>query len=155
MNCDGFGKAFEEKAEFNQYWYSPLTIQKIAQEVIQLNGKCAMLSTPSIYFSIPVESRNNCYLFDYDKGLSKDERFVFYDFNDPETIPEDLLGSFDLLVVDPPFITEEVWRKYAKSAHLLLKPETGKVILTTIAENEKLLFELFQATTTVSKQNSV
>jgi hypothetical protein len=73
----------------------------------------------------------------------------------------------DVVVVDPPFITEEVWRKYAITAKLLLKPEgrfrvslfqictflgssVGKVILTTIAENKDLLFELFGATPTVS-----
>jgi hypothetical protein len=27
----------------------------------------------------------------------------------------------DMVVIDPPFITEEVWRKYSNTAHLLLK----------------------------------
>ncbi len=87
-----------------------------------------------------------------------DRGFVYYDFNKPEELREDLLKSFDMVVVDPPFITEEVWRKYAATCKLLLKEgidETtgqsfGKVILTTIYENKNLLNELLNAEPTVS-----
>jgi 16S rRNA G966 N2-methylase RsmD len=36
---------------------------------------------------------------------------VFYDFNKPEDIPQELKNSFDMIVIDPPFITREVWEK--------------------------------------------
>ena len=45
----------------------------------------------------------------------------------------------DLCVVDPPFITEDVWRKYAEAVRLCLRPG-GKVMCTTVAENEGVLF---------------
>jgi hypothetical protein len=61
---DAFSQKYEEKAEYNQYWYSPFTIQKMADEVVLLGGKAAFLSTPSIYFSIPESDRGNCHLFD-------------------------------------------------------------------------------------------
>lgn len=73
-------------------------------------------------------------------------------------------------MIDPPFITEEVWRKYGTTAKLLLVPSggktlfpsylivcshlTGKAILTTIQENKDLLQELFSATPTVSESVS-
>ena len=47
---------------------------------------------------------------------------VFYDFNQPTAIPSELHGAFALVVIDPPFITREVWEKYAEAAHLLLCP---------------------------------
>jgi hypothetical protein len=53
-----------ENQDLNQYWYSPKTIQKITEEIINLSGKVAFLSTPSIYFSIPEDIRHNCFLFD-------------------------------------------------------------------------------------------
>ena len=46
---------------------------------------------------------------------------MFYDFNKPEEFPSELRGQFDMVVVDPPFITREVWEKYAVTSHLLLK----------------------------------
>jgi 16S rRNA G966 N2-methylase RsmD len=46
---------------------------------------------------------------------------VFYDFNRPEDIPESLRKTFDMVVIDPPFITEEVWRKYGTAGKMLQK----------------------------------
>lgn len=58
----------------------------------------------------------------YDKKWNDDPGFVFYDFNEPENVPSDLLGSFDMVVIDPPFITREVWEKYTATAKVLMKP---------------------------------
>ena len=69
---------------------------------------------------------------------------MFYDFNKPEEIPEELHGQFHLAIIDPPFITREVWEKYAEAAKLLLK-EDGQVLLSTIDENEEMLKELLNA----------
>lgn len=63
-----------------------------------------------------------CDLLQYDKKWNSDEGFVFYDYNAPDAIAESLRGTFDAVIIDPPFIVEEVWRKYAVSAKLLLKP---------------------------------
>jgi hypothetical protein len=38
---------------------------------------------------------------------------VYYDFNKYEELSKDLHGYFDMVVIDPPFITREVWEKYA------------------------------------------
>lgn len=71
-----------------------------------------------------------CTQFD-DKFQSEGEQFVLFDFRKPEQIPEALHGSFDLLVIDPPFITREVWELYAQSARLLARPG-AKILLSTI-----------------------
>jgi hypothetical protein len=46
-----------------------------------------------------------------------------------------------MVVIDPPFITEDVWELYATAAKLLLS-KRGKLMLTTIAEHEQWLKEL-------------
>lgn len=33
---------------------------------------------------------------------------MLYDFTKPEDIPHEVRGTFDMVVVDPPFITKEV-----------------------------------------------
>lgn len=135
----------EEDADHNQYWYSQPTIDALVKEVEAAGGACAFLSTPSLYFSIPEERRAKHYVFDYDgKKFGADPRFVLYDFHKPEELPADLLGTFDVVVIDPPFITKEVWELYAQAAKLLLKASAdgsiaGKVIGTTIVENAPLL----------------
>ena len=59
--------------------------------------------------------------FKFDEVWQNDRGFVKYDFNAPNLLPTELANSFDVIVIDPPFITEEVWRKYAISGHFLLK----------------------------------
>jgi hypothetical protein len=50
-----------------------------------------------------------------------------------------------MVVIDPPFITREVWEKYAEISKLLLKQEGGMALLSTIDENEEMIGELMGA----------
>ena len=48
-----------------------------------------------------------------------------------------------MVVIDPPFITREVWEKYTEAAKLLLKKEEGtRVLGSTIDENQAFMKEL-------------
>lgn len=61
------------------------------------------------------------------------------------------MNSFDLVVIDPPFISHSVWRKYSQTANALLKWKAplgkeslfGMVLATTVQENIELMQELF------------
>lgn len=64
-----------------------------------------------------------------------------YDFNHPEAIPESLHHAFDCVVIDPPFITREVWEKYTAAAKLLLvKEPEGKLSLDLCSRNGNFNF---------------
>ncbi|CAI2382156.1 unnamed protein product [Moneuplotes crassus] len=131
----------KENGDFNQYWYSKDTIEFMKNQVEKHSKSCAFLSTPSIYFSLKDKDiKGNSKVFDYDKKFYKDPNYVFYDFNKPEDIPTDLEGVFDFVVIDPPFVTEEVWTLYATAAKYLLA-EDGKILLSTIDEREEFLKE--------------
>lgn len=150
-----FLKGNPEDPALNQYWYSQGTVEALANEcdrIIEERGKdlrVAFLSTPSIYFALDVDKRGSSYVFDYDRKWDDDRGFVFYDFNKPTEFEIDSLkGSFDMVVIDPPFITREVWEKYTETAGWLLKEkpawgkEGGMVIGTTLQENAGFLDEL-------------
>jgi EEF1A lysine methyltransferase 1 len=156
MSANAFLLETEENGDFNQYWYSERTIARIVEALVENGGKIAFLSTPSLYFSLPEDLRSKAYVFDYDRKWESDRGFVFYDYRLPEDFPEQLKGSFDMVVVDPPFIVEEVWEKYAITSKLLLKKglaadgsPAGKVILTTVFENAAMLERLLGAKPTV------
>ncbi|ETV81698.1 hypothetical protein H257_05302 [Aphanomyces astaci] len=137
-----FAATYKEKEEFNQYWYSSATIEYLAKEILRSNPKCvAFLSTPSLYYACEELQKDATFaatstptfvLFDLDAALP---RVVPYDFNDPTSFPghaaTEFEHAFDFVVIDPPFITEQVWTKYAESARHLLVPQ-GKLLLTTI-----------------------
>ena len=106
--CAFLSGTYVEDADHNQYWYSPNTIKQIVLDIEQQGGRVAFLSTPSLYFSVSADCRGRSKVFDFDRKWENDPNFVFYDFNKPEDLPTDLLNTFDIAVIDPPFITQEV-----------------------------------------------
>jgi len=138
--ADVFLKEEREDGEFNQYWYTRHTIAVLADEAEQAGGRCAFLATPSVYFSLGSErALAGGAVFDLDPRfgpptMKKGGTYVQYDFKEPAAFPPELKGAFDMVVIDPPFIVEEVWVKFAETARMLLK-EGGKVLCTTVPEN--------------------
>ena len=58
-----------------------------------------------------------------------------------------MLGTFDMCVIDPPFITREVWQKYAQAVKILMKigengSIVGNLLCSTIDENKGIMKEL-------------
>ncbi|KAJ7545695.1 hypothetical protein O6H91_08G005900 [Diphasiastrum complanatum] len=131
-----------EKRELNQYWYSPHTIATLVKEIEEHAKKAAFLSTPSVFFSLkdPGLKSGSC-IFDVDTQWESLPNFVKWNFNQPQHIDESYHHVFDYIVIDPPFVTPEVWIKYAEAARLLLRDD-GKIILSTILENAELLKQI-------------
>ena len=139
-----FLKRTPENADFNQYWYSEKTIQFILSQVQKHGNKIGLISTPSIFFSLPKEVQDKSYLFDIDDALiSKHKNGRKYDFNwtDYDEKYPDLKGVFDFIVIDPPFITEEAWSKFAAFAKYLANDKC-KILVSSIAENDEKLKRL-------------
>lgn len=140
----------EENPNLNQYWFSEDTRETlcnaIRESILTKGGstaRVAFLSTPSLYFTLSDEERKQCTLFDYDKTLAQNcKSYVFYDFNSPTSIDANLQGLFDVIVIDPPFVSPSVWESYAITVALLAK-EVAHIICTTVAENEALMQRLF------------
>ena len=148
-----------EDQQLNQYWYSQATIDTLREAILEgvtsLDKdapKVAFLSTPSLYFAFDEAERQNYFLFDFDSKAtwSKDANYVYYDYNNPLGFDKSLYSSFDVVVIDPPFITREVWDKYAQTARALATSNQQQplVIATTVIENAPLMKKLFSATPT-------
>jgi len=138
---NAFLSGTSERADLNQYWFSDATIRAFVEEVEASGGSAALVSTPSIYFSLPEALRKRSKVLDFDRQWASDSGYVFYDFNEPEALPSELHNQFDFVLVDPPFITPEVWANYAATTRLLLRPG-GHVLCTTIAENADMMQSL-------------
>jgi hypothetical protein len=170
-----------EDPTLNQYWYSARTIRAIIDELESTTTtnnatakpdddddddadagarrlRIAFLSTPSLYFSLTPGAgsvQESSIVFDFDTQWSDHPNYRFFDYNDVEgTIGDEMRGTFDMCVIDPPFITKDVWAKYATAARLCLRSPSsssllggggrgGKVMCTTVAENETMLNTLF------------
>ena len=136
-----------EKVEFNQYWYSSDTVSVIVAEMVRLAPKrVALLSTPSVWLPA-LQAKLHADLFDFDASFqelsaqSSLGEFVHYDFNTPN-ISSQRAGLYDLVLIDPPFITLDVLTAYAITCKQLLSKD-GRLIISSIAENLEHFQELF------------
>ena len=134
-------------ADFNQYWYSAGTISTILnvvrenclQQQHSAHLDVAFISTPSLFFALTPSERAKSRLLDFDAELGTDEpNFVLYDYRRPTELPDGLAGAFACIIIDPPFITRDVWEQYIATAKLMLV-ERGLLVLTTVLENAEVL----------------
>jgi EEF1A lysine methyltransferase 1 len=137
-------------ADLNQYWYSAATAGALiaaVREGLAIEHDAALdvafVSTPSLFYSLPSYERVRSRVLDIDEALRDAEPgFVYYDFHHPTRLPEELRGAFHMCVIDPPYITLDVWRHYAATASWLLH-DGGLVLCTTVVENAAFLKATF------------
>ncbi|KAM8976387.1 EEF1A lysine methyltransferase 1 [Pelodytes ibericus] len=130
----------EEDWQLSQFWYDDNTALSLAKEAIDVcgeNGRIACVSAPSIYQKLKglaAENLSVC-LLEFDRRFSVyGEDFIFYDYNNPLHLPERLeQHSFDIVIADPPYLSEECLRKTGETIKYLTR---GKVLLCTGAVME-------------------
>ncbi|XP_075054959.1 EEF1A lysine methyltransferase 1 [Mixophyes fleayi] len=138
--------AVEEDWQLSQFWYSDETALCLAKEALEAsgkNGRIACVSAPSIYQKIKGLAGDDvsvC-LLEYDRRFSVyGDDFVFYDYNNPLDLPERLQQhSCDIVLADPPYLSEECLRKTAETVRYLSK---GKILLCTGAVMEDLVTQI-------------
>lgn len=100
--------------------------------------RIACISAPSIYQKLKqLESDSgdesqgvSAVLLEFDRRFDVyGDEFIFYDYNNPLCLPEDVLPqSFDIVIADPPYLSEECLSKVALTVKYLTK---SKILLCT------------------------
>ncbi|XP_062910248.1 EEF1A lysine methyltransferase 1 [Mobula hypostoma] len=136
----------EENWQLSQFWYSDETADRLAQEAIEAvggGGRIACISVPSVYQKLKQlwNEEFSAILLEYDRRFSiYGKEFYFYDYNNPLNLCEDLHPhSCDLVIADPPYLSEECLSKIALTVKYLTK---GKILLCTGAVMEDLAAKL-------------
>ena len=124
-----------------RYLY-PETSSKFGSEVDKLVDKA--VNNRSSGKDESDQSEMESYLFEYDERFSLltppqstlpdsgVDRFVHYDLNKPLEIPSSLESTFDMVILDPPYLNKDTNLKMAQTAKKLLKSEKdGKILLIT------------------------
>ncbi|CAH1971223.1 unnamed protein product [Acanthoscelides obtectus] len=142
----------DENWQLSQFWYDDATIDflvNIALKSVGSDGKIALVSCPTLYKKMRQKADKNCEitLFEYDNRFAVyGEDFMFYDYNSPLSIPREKSGYYDLVIADPPFLSEECLTKTAVSIRFLTKE---KIILCTGAIMTDLAKRLLDLNKTV------
>ncbi|MBN3322790.1 EFMT1 methyltransferase, partial [Atractosteus spatula] len=139
--------AVQEDWRMSQFWYSEETAVRLAEELLSAvggRGRIACVSAPSVYQKLKQQKGEevSVVLLEFDRRFSiYGQDFVFYDYSNPLDLPEDMgAQSFDIVIADPPYLSEECLSKVALTVKFLTR---GKVLLCTGAimeeQAEKLL----------------
>ena len=145
MHQGDFQRKFLEKSELNQYWYSRSTITAIRDELVQKRPQnVAFVSTPSLFFNV-CDHIPDSHLFDLDKDFneSTNGRFSEFDYRAMNISPMHR-HKYDAVIIDPPFITEDVISAYIEVYLLLAKGSESLLLFTTIAENQGVIARLLR-----------
>ncbi|KAF8778302.1 EEF1A lysine methyltransferase 1 like protein [Argiope bruennichi] len=140
----------EEDWELSQFWYDEETstlLAKAALECVGENGRIACVSSPSVYNQLrKISESKKHYLFEYDKRFQDKfpGQFVFYDYKSPLQLDSKLSSYFDLVIADPPFLSEECLEKFTQTINFLTDK---KVILCTGAIMEEAAKKLLNLQT--------
>lgn len=97
--------------------------------------RVACVSAPSVYQKLKQgvvsgSDRVSAVVLEYDRRFATyGDEFIFYDYNAPLSLPASVAPqSFDVVLADPPYLSEECLRKVAQTIKHLSK---GKVLLCT------------------------
>ncbi|XP_077539316.1 EEF1A lysine methyltransferase 1 isoform X2 [Haemaphysalis longicornis] len=138
------GPVPEEDWQLSQFWYSDETAVALAKEVMRAagtDGAIACISCPTLYAKLrELGCANELKLLEYDRRFEcYGEDFLYYDYNAPLQIPSDWQGRFTVVVLDPPFLSEECLSKTSETVKFLQPTFT---ILCTGAVMESLAEQL-------------
>lgn len=130
----------EEDWQLSQFWYDDETATYLAREALRVTeqgGKIALVSCPTLYRKLKKEAPDcKVTLFEFDQRFAiYGNDFVLYDYKTPVNIPRHFCGSFDVVIADPPFLSEECLIKTAVTVKYLTN---DKIILCTGAKMEEL-----------------
>ncbi|XP_077977382.1 EEF1A lysine methyltransferase 1-like [Glandiceps talaboti] len=135
----------DEDWQLSQFWYDEETATALAKEVLSVigeTGRVACLCCPTLYQKLRELKPDTCtsILFEFDPRFEMyGENFVFYDYKSPLDFPKSVEPhSFDIVVADPPFLSEECHVKVAQTVKYLAK---DKILYCTGAVMEKALEE--------------
>ncbi|VDN59362.1 unnamed protein product [Dracunculus medinensis] len=142
----------------SQFWYSDETVQKFSNEcssIVKENGHVACVCCPSLLPAILANEifKKKCAsvkLFEFDERFASKypREFIHYDYRVPLTIERCYHGIFDVILVDPPFLSEECFINIAQTVKLLKHDINAKILVSTGIVMESLvrffMYILFQ-----------
>ncbi|CAA7267726.1 unnamed protein product [Cyclocybe aegerita] len=144
-----FRFAFSEDWQLSQFWYSEAFANRLADCLHSLctpTTKIAFVCCPTGFVAFQHKKKlEGARLLEFDQRFAvlSPSQFVPYDLNEPDVFPEVLKESFDLVVVDPPYLNEVTNRQIAKTLRQILHPTNGKLLVITSTSVEDVLSDVY------------
>jgi hypothetical protein len=130
---------FTEDWQLSQFWYDEATIDRLATELLSYQSpdrhiQILCLSTPSVFTRLRQQRPDSpdIYLMEYDRRFSVyGPQYIFYDYNHPLEFDQQFLNRFDILLIDPPFLSEECFQKVWSTVSAVMRRDGAKLLWCT------------------------
>ncbi|XP_006454853.1 hypothetical protein AGABI2DRAFT_198504 [Agaricus bisporus var. bisporus H97] len=149
MSVDEYRRAFGEDWQLSQFWYSTSFANRLANLINKLEpcprASIGFISSPTAFVAFQhLYPRTNTRLLEVDErfAILAPSQYIPYDLNEPDKFPKELRESFDVVVLDPPFLNEATNVKVIRTLRQVLKP-SAKVILLTSTSIEDVIKALY------------
>lgn len=148
-------ETFTEDWNASQFWYDDKTATTLARQLLDgadETTRIAVVSAPSVYVALrnllrdtDPSQRPVVKILEFDERFGVFKRdFVMYDFQQPLKLDTSLKGSFDRILCDPPFLSEDCQTKASLTVRWLAREWPGvKYILCTGERMEVLTHKLY------------
>jgi len=129
-----------EDWNLSQFWYTQETADILARQVLKNtreNSHIACLCAPTLFkslLSLNDSKDRQIFLFEFDRRFGElyGENFVFYDYRNPQDLINHQNGKFrhgfDMIFLDPPFLSQECFDKVAELVEFMKKTETKIIV---------------------------
>lgn len=157
ISVQDFLRLFGPDWQQSQFWYSDafskqlsIALHSLCDQLAQPDAsqKIAFLCCPTAYVGFQHHSQHpGARLLEYDHRFESfaGSAYTHYNLYEPEAnLPEELIGSVDVAVCDPPFLNAATNECIAKTLRRLLRPD-GKVVLLTSTSVAHLLPTIYDA----------
>ncbi|KAF2433728.1 hypothetical protein EJ08DRAFT_668702 [Tothia fuscella] len=152
-------ETFTEDWNASQFWYNDDTATKLARRLLKdatNDTNIAVISAPSVFLQLKnliasgeCKVKPQLTLLEYDERFGVFQEFVKYDFETPIRLPAELKGSFDAIICDPPFLSEDCQTKAALTVRWMSKswdghdPPPTRLVVCTGERMETLIHKLY------------
>lgn len=141
--------SFDEDWQLSQFWYDEETTDTFVKGALNATGptdKIALISCPTIYSKLKKSCGDRqVALFEYDQRFKVfGADFIPYNYKFPLDVPREMASSYDLVIADPPFLSDECLTKTALTIKFLSKKN---IVLCTGAIMQELAERLLDVKT--------
>ncbi|KAI0579344.1 N-6 adenine-specific DNA methyltransferase 2 [Pyrenophora tritici-repentis] len=140
--------AFTEDWNASQFWYSDETATVLARQLLDgaTDETCiAVVSAPSAFIQLKnllnsgeVKCRPQIKLLEFDDRFAVFKEFVRYDFEKAIQLPAEMKGAFDVIICDPPFLSQDCQTKAALTVRWLAKSWTQDSLRLVVCTGERM-----------------
>ncbi|OVA00863.1 DNA methylase [Macleaya cordata] len=137
-----------EDWRLSQFWYDRETAETVAEEVRSLSASTSSpvvcIACPTLYAYLKkIDPSVSVRLLEYDKRFEQyGSDFTFYDYNQPEELPQELKHTYQVVVADPPYLSKECLEKVTQTMEFLKRPGESYLLLLTGEVQEERAAEL-------------